>query len=64
MAEGTFRSDPKRVLYSVINLMEFGRLKQLIFEADPNAFMVVNDTAEVIGSRFLTREDQGFRTNI
>ncbi|RZO44108.1 MAG: DUF2179 domain-containing protein, partial [Proteobacteria bacterium] len=48
-------------VYTVINLLELGRLKQHLFETDPDAFVVVNDTAEVIGTRFLTWEDEGFK---
>ncbi len=61
LAEGTHSHVQKRVIYTVINLLELGRLKQYLFETDPNAFVVVNDTAEVIGTRFLTWEDEGFR---
>jgi uncharacterized membrane-anchored protein YitT (DUF2179 family) len=61
MAEGSQSHAPKRVVYTVINLLELGRLKQHLFETDPNAFVVVNDTAEVIGTRFLTWEDEGFK---
>ncbi len=61
LAEGAHSHLPKRVIYTVINLLELGRLKQYLFETDPNAFVVVNDTAEVIGTRFLTWEDEGFQ---
>ena len=53
LAEGSHSHTPKRVVYTVINLLELGRLKQHLFETDPDAFVVVNDTAEVIGTRFL-----------
>ncbi|MEC8260398.1 MAG: YitT family protein [SAR324 cluster bacterium] len=61
LAEGSHSHTPKRVVYTVINLLELGRLKQYLFETDPDAFVVVNDTAEVIGTRFLTWEDEGFK---
>ena len=61
LAEGSHSHTSKRVVYTVINLLELGRLKQYLFETDPDAFVVVNDTAEVIGTRFLTWEDEGFK---
>ena len=61
LATGTFRNEPKRVIYTVINLFELGRLKAALAETDPEAFVAVQSTEEVIGSRFLTWEDEGFR---
>ncbi len=62
-AYGGFGHEPKEVIYTVINLLELGRLKQYLFETDPDAFMAVNDTAEVIGRRFLTWEEEGYERN-
>ncbi len=59
-AYGGFEKEPKKVIYTVINLLELGRLKQYLFETDPDAFVAVNDTAEVIGRRFLTWQEEGF----
>ncbi|MDP7157342.1 MAG: DUF2179 domain-containing protein, partial [SAR324 cluster bacterium] len=60
-ATGTFRNEPKRVIYTVINLLELGRLKAALVETDPDAFVAVQNTEEVIGTRFLTWEDEGYR---
>ena len=49
------------MIYTVINMLELGRLKQYLYEIDPDAFMAVNDTAEVIGKKFLSWEDEGFK---
>ena len=51
----------KRVIYTVINLLELGRLKEYLFETDPDAFIAVQDTGDVIGRRFLTWEEEGYR---
>jgi uncharacterized membrane-anchored protein YitT (DUF2179 family) len=32
-------------------------MKELVFDIDPHAFMVVNDTLEVIGKRHRSLED-------
>ena len=60
-ASGGFAKDEKRVIYTVINLLEIGRLKEYLFNTDPDAFISVQDTGDVIGKRFLTWEDEGFR---
>ena len=60
-AYGGLEHEPREVIYTVINLLELGRLKQYLYEIDPDAFMAVNDTAEVIGKRFLSWEEEGFR---
>jgi len=41
----------EKVLYTVISFQELSRLKQLIRQMDPKAFVVVNDTLEVMGHR-------------
>jgi len=60
-ASGGFNKEEKRVIYTVINLIELGRLKEYLFKTDPNAFISIQDTGDVIGKRFLTWEDQGFK---
>ena len=49
------------MIYTVINMLELGRLKEYLFDTDPEAFISVQDTGDVIGKRFLTWEDEGFR---
>ena len=60
-ASGGYAGVEKRVIYTVINLLELGRLKEYLFETDPNAFIAVQDTGDVIGKRFLTWDDEGYR---
>ena len=60
-ASGGYAGGEKRVIYTVINLLELGRLKEYLFETDPDAFMAIQDTGDVIGRRFLTWEEEGFR---
>ena len=52
-----------KVIYTVVNLVELARLKELIFHCDPNAFVSVTDVAEVIGKRFISWSSQGFGQN-
>jgi uncharacterized membrane-anchored protein YitT (DUF2179 family) len=58
---GARSSDPKKVVYSVINMVELGRLKEMLFQIDPDAFVAVHETSEVIGRRFLSWEEQGYQ---
>ena len=60
-ASGGYRKGEKRVIFTVINLIELGRLKEYLFKTDPDAFISIQDTGDVIGKRFLTWEDQGFK---
>ena len=55
-----YSAAPTEVIFTVVNLFELGRLKQLIRDVDPEAFVVVYSTSDVIGKRFLTWEDQGY----
>jgi uncharacterized membrane-anchored protein YitT (DUF2179 family) len=58
---GARSGDPKKIVYSVINMVELGRMKDLLFQIDPDAFVAIHETNEVIGRRFLSWEDQGYR---
>ena len=49
--EGGFSGSQRRVLYTVVTFRELGLLKQIIRREDPDAFVVVTDTREVMGHR-------------
>ncbi|MCP4690157.1 MAG: YitT family protein [Desulfobacterales bacterium] len=49
--QGGYSGKEERVLYTVISLRELHRLKDHIRELDPEAFVVVQDTLEVMGRR-------------
>jgi len=59
-ASGGWSNEEQRVIFTVINMRELGRLKEMLFLIDPDAFVAISNTAEVIGKRFLTWEDEGF----
>ena len=48
-ARGAYSGKTERMLYTVISFHELGRLKSMVHRIDPNAFMVVTDTLEVMG---------------
>jgi uncharacterized membrane-anchored protein YitT (DUF2179 family) len=47
--EGAFTAEERNVVYTVVALNELPRVKALVRRVDPNAFVVVSDTAEVMG---------------
>lgn len=49
--EGGYTRNEEHILYAVVPLTELGQMKRLVQEIDPAAFVVINDTMEVINSR-------------
>ncbi len=54
---GGFSGEPKQVIYAVVSRGELTRLKRLIHEVDPEAFVAVGVVHEVLGEGF-TLDDQ------
>ena len=52
---GGYTRREEQILYTVITFRELSRLKQLISVIDPDAFVVVTDTLEVMGHRIGTQ---------
>ncbi|MBO0462183.1 MULTISPECIES: YitT family protein [unclassified Enterococcus] len=51
-AQGGYSQLPKEILLMVVTDQEFSKVKPLIEEIDPNAFVIVNSVAEVMGRGF------------
>ncbi|MBP2645733.1 MAG: putative 5xTM rane YitT family [Firmicutes bacterium] len=49
---GAYTRQSKQVIFVVVNLTQITQLKQLVHTADPDAFMIVSDAAEVLGKGF------------
>jgi uncharacterized membrane-anchored protein YitT (DUF2179 family) len=49
--EGGYSRQQLHILYSVITLTELSRFKEIVGKIDPNAFVVVTETLEVMGKR-------------
>jgi len=49
--EGAFTRKEKNVIFTITTLTELPKMKELILKEDPEAFIVVNDTLEVLGKR-------------
>ncbi len=54
-AVGAYSQKRKQVIFSIVTLTEIAKVKELIFDIDPDAFVVINDTLEVLGKRHGTR---------
>jgi len=50
--EGAFTGDSKRVIFCVINRLEEAKLKSIVEELDPAAFLAVGNIHDVKGGRF------------
>jgi uncharacterized membrane-anchored protein YitT (DUF2179 family) len=48
---GGYTGREEHILYTVITFRELSRLKQLVSSIDPDAFVVVTETLEVMGHR-------------
>ncbi|MCL2753024.1 MAG: YitT family protein [Defluviitaleaceae bacterium] len=55
---GVYSGAPKSVLMCVVAKNEIIKLKELVKEIDPNAFVVVTEAKEVLGQGFGTMEDK------
>lgn len=51
-ARGGYTGEDRMVLYCVISRTEVGRLKDLVHDIDPHAFMVIGDAYEALGEGF------------
>lgn len=50
--EGAYTGDDKKVIFCVINRLEEAKLKTIVDETDPNAFLAVGNIHDVKGGRF------------
>jgi len=51
---GAYSGNERKVLYTVANFIELAQMKDYIFKVDPDAFVVVYDTLEILGKRYGT----------
>ncbi|QTA82595.1 DUF2179 [Desulfonema limicola] len=49
--EGGYSGKDENILYTVVTFRELFRLKEMVRQIDPNPFVVVSDTLEVVGQR-------------
>lgn len=54
--EGGYTGDEKSVIFCVINRLEEAKLKSIVIELDPSAFLAVGNIHDVRGGRFKKRD--------
>jgi uncharacterized membrane-anchored protein YitT (DUF2179 family) len=52
--EGAFTKQSKKIIMCVITRIEISQLKDIVYGLDPNAFLTITDTKEVVGKGFST----------
>ena len=59
-AKGMYTQIYKCVLYCVVSRKEIVRLKEIVNDVDPEAFVIVSDVREVLGEGFMEYSSQDF----
>ena len=54
--EGAYTGDNKKVIFSIITRLEESKLKSIVEDIDPSAFLAIADISEVRGGRFKKRD--------
>lgn len=49
---GAYTGEPRNVIYCVVSRMEINRLRILVYDLDPQAFMVIGQAQEALGEGF------------
>jgi len=53
---GGYTKDDKKILYSVITRLEVAKLKAIILDKDPNAFVTITDVSDIMGGKHKKRQ--------
>ncbi len=56
---GLYTGTDREVLLTVVNRSEVSRLKEIVYETDPNAFVILADVREVLGEGFKDWKNRG-----
>ena len=50
--EGAYTHETRKVIFCVVKLTQVARLKDLVSQLDPDAFMIVQDARDVMGRAY------------
>lgn len=53
--KGGFSNEKKDILYSVVTRLEISKIRSIVNEKDENAFVTINDVADVMGGKYRKR---------
>ena len=59
--EGAYTHQHRKLLFCVVKLTQVAKIKQLVKNLDPFAFMIVQDASDVFGRGFTQRTDETVR---
>lgn len=51
-AKGGYTDEEKDVIYAVVTRLEVTKLKKVVYETDPDAFITIINTQETRGAKF------------
>ncbi|GAB4172610.1 MAG: YitT family protein [Calditrichia bacterium] len=60
--EGLYRGIQRKIIYAVIDRKEVQKLRELVSEIDPKAFIIIENVHEVLGEGFRRRDDMNLPT--
>ena len=56
-AKGAYTQEPKKILYTTIGIRQVSKLKEIVKENDPEAFLTINETAQAFGKGFINLKE-------
>lgn len=56
--KGGYTGEPRAVIYCTVSRMEINRLKMLVHDIDPRAFMVIGQAQEALGEGFMPFKEE------
>ncbi|CCO07018.1 YitT family protein [Desulforamulus hydrothermalis] len=62
-AKGGYTQEDKEVLYTVVTRLEIAKLRSIVYDFDPEAFLAIEEVHDVQGGRFKKKAIHGKQTN-
>lgn len=56
-SEGAYTGEPQRMVMCAVRKNEYHKLKKLVHQADPRAFLIASDSSEVVGEGFKSMQE-------
>lgn len=56
-AKGGYSNESKKILFTTVGMRQVSKLKEIVKENDPDAFVTINETAQVFGKGFINLKE-------
>ncbi len=56
--EGMYTNEERKIIYTIVTRRELAMLESFVHKVDPNAFLTVSDTSEILGDGFKSLKDK------